>query len=173
MSNFWTTSTGENLSGVTTAETGGGNIEPIPSDTNVLAVIEDAKIDNYKGNQYVSLRWRVAKPAEFNNRVVFQKVKVWDDDTGKRDKARRMLAAIDGNAGGKLQASGQEPNDLTLQSLLNRPMVLNLQVWKMDGKQGNWVSMISPRTPQTQQPAAQPQPQTAVANNNFNDEMPF
>ena len=47
------------------------------------------------------------KPDEFAKRVIFQKVKVFGtsrdkDPQATADKAKRMLAAVDQNAGGKL-----------------------------------------------------------------------
>ena len=133
-------------------EMGGGNIEPIPSGTSVLAAPDEAKIDDYQGERFISIRWVVLQPAEYANRKIFQKVRVYDHDTKKADKAKRMLAAIDTNAGGKLLASGEEPDDngLTV-ALVNKPMLLKLQVWEIerdDGTKatGNWVSAVSPRS---------------------------
>jgi hypothetical protein len=153
-------------------ETGGGDIEPIPSGTSVLAAPDEAKVDDYQGDSYISLRWCVLQPAEYANRKVFQKIRDWDGDSKKSDKAKRMLAAIDTNAGGKLMAAGKEPDDeLLTVALVNRPMVLKLQVWEIetdDGskKRGNWVSAVSPRTTTAPKPA--PAPLTSL-----NDDAPF
>ena len=55
-----------------------------------------------------------------------------------------MLVAIVYKAKSGLVASGKKPDDAMLQkALLNKPMVLMLQVWDMDGKKGNWISAIS------------------------------
>ena len=161
---FFTQSTGQAAHSDGNFDSGGGNLAPIPDGTQVLAVIDEAKWDTYQGESYISLRWSVAKPAEYANRKIFQKVKVKDADPAKRDKALMMLAAIDTNAGGKLQAAGVEPDAYALaQALMNRPMVLKLGVWELDdkSKSGNWVSKVAPRPTQGSQaaaPAAAPKP---------------
>ena len=172
---FFTLSNGQNAAQNPTGEfESGGSMEPIAANTNVLAAVEQAKVSEYEGERYIDLRWTVVQPEQHKNRKVFQKIRVWDADTNKRDKALQMLVAIDANCGGKLVASGQEPNDMILsQALLARPMVLNLQVWEMNGKSGNWVSKVSPRNQSAQQQAAVPTP---VANDPMGgdlDSIPF
>lgn len=125
-------------------ESGGGNFEPIPKGTSVLAVCEEAKIDEYEGDRFIAIKWSVAKPEEYKNRKVFQKIRCFDPNSEKRDKALRMLAAIDANAGGKLAAIDDEPTSQQLmQALANRPMVLKLEVWEINDKSGNWVAAVS------------------------------
>lgn len=134
---------------------GGGNMDPIPAGTTVLAAAEEASWDDYEGTQFISLRWTVLAPEEYKNRKVFQKLYVMGDDRAKdpmkkADKAKRMLAAIDTNAGGKLLASGDMPTDEGLtKCLVNKPMMLRLEVWEMEiegeVKSGNWVSAVAPR----------------------------
>ena len=142
MENFWNIKfEGEDLSKF---ESGGGDFEPIPAKTQVLAMPCEVKWDTYEGEQYISIQWTILQPSEYKNRRIFQKIKIMQDDTKKREKALRMLAAIDYNAKGGLVASGKKPDDAMLQkALLNKPMVLMLQVWDMDGKKGNWISAIS------------------------------
>jgi hypothetical protein len=142
-----------------TFEAGGGEIKPIPADTNALAVLDEAKwAKDQENNSYVSLRWSVLQPAEYKNRKVFQKLWVKDPDpkaadpAKKKDKALRMLAAIDFNAGGHLRAAGGEPTDAQLaSSLCAKPMIIKVMIWeltdKMTGetKVGNWVGAVSPK----------------------------
>lgn len=148
---FFKLSTGNSATSDGNFDSGGGDFSPIPKDTNVLAVCEESKIDNYQGEQYVNNKWRVLKPEEYKNRVVFQKIRCWDGDVQKRDRAINMLAAIDANAGGKLAASGQEPTDISLQkAIVGKPMVLKLGIWKGDDKSGNWVIAVSPARKQAE-----------------------
>ena len=183
---FFTTSTGENAAATATGEfsAGGGDFAPIPKDTRVLAMCDEAKISEYQGQSYINLKWSIAQPKEYKGRVIFQKIKCWEADSNKRDKALRMLAAIDANAGGKLAASGAEPTDLSLQtSLTAKPMVLKLGVWDIDGKTGNWVQEVSKHQPKpgTAAPAPAPKPQPApkpapVAQStgvDMDDDIPF
>lgn len=158
-------------------ETGGGDMEPIPAKTQVLAAIDEASwYTPQNGDEpYISIRWSVMQPKEFENRKIFQKLHVNHDDTKKRDKARRMLAAIDANAGGKLMAAGVEPNDQALTvNLVNKLMMLMLQVWEMEingeTKQGNWVSAVSPRGGAA---AAQAQAKTKKPALDIDDDIPF
>jgi hypothetical protein len=99
----------------------------------------------------------VLAPAEYKNRKLFQKVKVFSDDQKIAEKAKRMLAAIDANAGGLLMASDDEPTGESLtKALVNKPMILRLAVWDIEGKKGNWVSAVAPKTATSSAPAAAP-----------------
>lgn len=176
---FFTLSDGNTATSDGNMDMGGGSFDPIPANTNVLAAITESKIDSYEGERYINNTWTVLAPAEYKNRKVFQKLRVYDADPAKKDKAIRMLAAIDANCGGKLVASGKEPTDsLLTQCLLNKPMVCNLQVWEItedkngkplpesSWKSGNWISKVSPR--KAQQEAA---PAPAVEDDT--DKIPF
>jgi hypothetical protein len=176
MTNFWDLSTGEDINSIGTSfETGGGEIQPIPNDTTCVAIIDEAKWDqNRDGASYISLRWSVVQPAEYKNRKVFQKLWVGDadprskDPVVKRDKALKMFAAIDKNAGGKLVMSGKRPSDEMLDmALVNKPMQIKVMIWEMEGENGkmsgNWVSSIAPRGNAAAKPSFQPR----------NDDTPF
>lgn len=80
-----------------TFELGGGDLAPIPENTRVLAIAEEAKNDEYQGVRSIKVKWRISQPAEYANRVIFQKLQVYTPD--KADKHKRMLAAIATNAG--------------------------------------------------------------------------
>lgn len=159
---FFQLSTGQAVQATGEFESGGGNMEPLPEGTQVLAMVDQAKWDAHDGEYFVSLRWTVAMPEEYKNRKIFQKIKVKNPDADKRDKALMMLAAIDANAGGQIMALGAEPEDADLSAaLLNRPMVLKLGLWKMDNEQGeaksgNWVQKVAPRKKGATAPAATP-----------------
>ena len=77
MSSFWELSDGENAATnkATEYEIAGGNMEPIPDGSTVLAMIDEAKweqkVDPNVGIvEYISLRWTVIAPDEFKNRKV-------------------------------------------------------------------------------------------------------
>lgn len=159
-------------------ESGGGDIEPIPAKTQVKAAIDEAKWDDYEGDEYISLRWTVLAPAEFKNRKVFQKVRVLDSDCKKADKAKKMLAAIAANAGGGLLKVSGKPTGQDLQKhLLQKPMALLLQVWEMetsDGlKKGNWISAVSPLKKNEPVAAPEPDPAPAEEPEEQDDDMPW
>lgn len=159
--NFWGLSDGDDAATNTDGsfDAGGGNLGVIPADTSVLGAIDEAKWDqDNSGNRFISLRWTVLQPEVYANRKIFQKLWVTDADprakadkvNAKRDKAKKMLAAIDLNAGGKLLAKPVMPTDeaMTLH-LTNKPMIVKVMVWEMkdsmtgDMNRGNWVGAVS------------------------------
>ena len=176
---FWNLSDNNPIEKSGSFELGGGTVEPIPAKTQVLFAPDEVKWDSYDGEEYISIRWNVLMPKEYANRKIFQKLKVKETDSKKRDKALRMLAAIDTNAGGKLMAAGKEPNDQELTvALINKPMLGLLQVWEIeqdDGtkKRGNWIGAVSPRG--NGQPAKAPEvtTQEPAMNNDFDDDIGF
>ena len=167
-------------------EMGGGQIEPIPSNTQVKAIVDEAKWDEYNNERYISARWSIID-GEYLNRKIFQKIKVCETDPAKKDKALRMLAAIDANAGGGLMKLGYEPTDMDLAAnLTNKPQAILLQRWDMtkdNGEEisGNWVSAVAPVGKQhasaqkaTPQQAAQGQQQSAAQQDpNFDEDIGF
>ena len=153
-------------------EMGGGDFEPIPANTQVLAYVEDAKIDEYEGVEKVKITWVVLQPEEFKDRKVFQNVKVFDEKAETAAKARKMLAAIDFNAGGKLLATGQAPDDMNLMAALSmKQMVLKLAVWDMNDKKGNWVTSVGAKGSSV--PQAAPAPVVAPNAGAKPDDIPF
>ena len=178
MSDFWGLSDGGSAADTGTEyEQPSGSLEPIPDGSSVLAMIDEAKWDEKEDADYISLRWSVLSPDEYKNRKVFQKLWVTDDDPNakdasaaakKRDKARRMLAAIDANAGGKLTKKGGAPTDETLTvCLTNKPMIIRVAIWELKDREtgdrisGNWVQAVSPKSKgiDVKQPASKPQAQ--------------
>lgn len=146
MTNFFTTSDNKTIETQNNFDMGGGDFEPIPNNTQLKVIIEEAKWDEYDGESYISLKWTVID-GEFANRKVFQKLKVNESDGKKADKAKTMLAAIDANAGGKLMEAGVMPDDMSLSlNLCNKPMAIVVAVWEMkeQDKRGNWVKAVSP-----------------------------
>lgn len=179
---FFTTSDNKAIEKSGSMEMGGGDIEPIPAKTQVLAAPDEAKWDEYEGDEYVSLRWSILQPKEYAGRKIFQKIRVCDGDSKKSDKAKRMLAAIDTNAGGKLLASGERPTDESLtRCLVNKPMVLLLQLWEIkqdDGtvKRGNWIGAVSPRQAGAAKAEKKPEPVKTVEekiDEAFDDDIGF
>lgn len=169
---FWSLSTGETAKTDGNAEMGGGNLPPIPEGTKVRAMVTEAKWQdaNEYNPRHISLRWDVVD-GEYKKRVIFQKVKVTETDANKRDKAIRMLAAIDTNCGGKLMALGREPSDMDMMAnLCNKPMLIKLGVWEMEGsdgqpRSGNWVMAVQSANPSSA-PQSQPEPTTSTETQN-------
>lgn len=179
MDNFWETE--EPISTTGEFETGGGNFEPIPAGTQLIAAIKDAMIDNTeRDGDFIKLQWGVLD-GEYKNRVVFQKIHVFSDDAKKAEKAKRMLAAIDANCGGALMKARVEPTGESIRAaLLAKPMYITVMVWEMEGDKGlmsgNWVNSVAPMrkgtpaatTAKPKQRAATPPPAEE-----FEDDIPF
>lgn len=142
--NFFTTSDNQAINNQSTFDMGGGGFDPIPNNTQLKVIIEEAKWDEYEQDRYISLKWSVID-GEFKNRKIFQKIKVLEQDPKKSDKAKTMLAAIDSNAGGALMSAGVMPDDMSLSiNLMNKPMAIVVAIWEIDDKKGNWVKAVSP-----------------------------
>ena len=200
MSDIWGLSTGENAADTGTEyEVPGGNMEPLPEGSKVLAMVEDAEWkEDADHNEYLNLKWSVVRPDEAKNRKIFQKLWIKDFDPReqdeakaekKRDRARRLFAAIDANAGGKLAKKGGIPDaDTIMVALANKLMVLRLGLWEMEDRQnpgqtmaGNWVQAVGPKTgeiglaeakPSRSAPAGSSQRKANAAYDD-DDEIPF
>lgn len=147
MNDFFNLSDGSAVEEATSFDGGGGNFDPIPSGTEAKAFIQEAKwkeASQYNDFEFISLKWKICE-GEYNNRVVFQKVKVCEADQEKRDKALKMLSAIDMIAGSpSLRDVQGKPTDRDLAScLLQKPMAIMLQAYDFNDNKGNWVSAVS------------------------------
>jgi hypothetical protein len=169
MSNFWKTSDGSQLDNSGEFEIGGG--EPLPEMT-ALAVITEAIWDSFENSpEHISLTWTVLEPAEYKNRKVFQKLKVNELDGKKRDKAIRMINAIDINAGNVIPRDGI-PDDDDLSLLKHAIMPIAIKVWELDGKRGNWIAAVSSNRKKAAPAVAQVSKPTAVKPMR-DDDIPF
>lgn len=189
---FWSTSTGENVAENATTEfdAGGGDFELIPDNSTVLAYVDDAAwAEDQNFNKYINLKWKVSKPEAVEGRVVSQKLWVKDPEPNalkkgsekadiKRDKALRMLVAIDANAGGKLARKGSDPSDDELMlALANKQMVITIKTWEMntnDGKKtGNWIAAVHPKTKELKLGSAPAPKKSGSAKADLGDDIPF
>lgn len=197
MSDFWGLSDGgdatEDVS--TSYEVASGSFEAFPEGTKLLAMVTDAewRKNDQTGLENLSLTWTVVKPEEVANRKVFQSLWLTDlqpeakDPEKKRDKARRMFAAIDANAGGKLAKKPGKPDaEAILIALANKQMVIRLGEYEGQTRDGgkvqrNYVQAVGPKTEETylpqptrrapSRPAARSgAPAGGVA---FDDDLPF
>ena len=116
-------------------------LEPIPDETNVIAALDSLQWEMKDGDEWIKGRWCVLD-GTYKNRKITHNIKVLDADTKRSDKALKMLAAIDANAGGVLSKT-ERPSDSGLSGLTGKPMLLKLRVWEIDGNCGNWVCAVS------------------------------
>lgn len=136
MSNFWgNTQTDGHYEDV--------DFDPIPANAALKCNINSAAWGEYQDDRFIEIDWIVVD-GEYKNRHVFQKLKVLDAKENTAMRAKRMLAAIDFNAGGNLLNSGTMPDDGALaQNLINRIMWIKVGIWNYDGKTGNYVTGVS------------------------------
>lgn len=138
---FWNTSSGHQVEAKKELDQD-TSMEPIPDGSVLKCAATEAKIEEHEGEKKIKIRWDVLD-GEYKGRVVFHNIKAYDADAKKRDKAIEMLAAIDAITGGGLMASGEEPTDMALmKNIANKPVVIRVRVWEMDGKTGNWVDGV-------------------------------
>ena len=197
MSDIWGLSDGGNAkdTGTEYETPAGGNFEALPEGSKVLAMVEDAEWkDDNEMNEYLSLTWTVVKPEEVGNRKILQKLWISDLDPrakadkaeAKRDRARRLFAAIDANAGGKLAKKGGKPTGEEIaMALANKLMVIRLGLWEMDDREnpgktisGNWVQAVAPKNAEIGIPDAPVKPQRSNQTSNRSsiideEEVPF
>jgi hypothetical protein len=153
---FWDLSDGDQVSTEKEYEapSGGGNLI-LPDGSSVMASIDECKWQSFQGGEeHISARWNILAPEEYQGRKIFQKMYPEGDTARntdpakakkKGDTAKRMLAAIDANCGGGLMKLQRKPSDEDFaMHLTNKPMVIRLGLWDLDGKQGNWVQAVSP-----------------------------
>lgn len=171
---FWNLSDGKAVGSKSEFELGGG-FEVIPDGSRVLAAVEECKDDQWEGERFFNLKWRILE-GEYKNRIIFQKLKVFSSKEKQRDNAITMLAAIDANAGGKLMASGKEPTDFAIASALaNRPMILLLRVWESEDKQktGNYVAGVFSRQQTKASTAPKQSAPSSEQTMDFDSDVPF
>ena len=197
MSDFWGLSDGgdatEDVS--TSYEVASGSFDAFPEGTKLLAMVTDAewRKNDQTGLENLSLTWTVVKPEEVANRKVFQSLWLTDlqpearDPEKKRDKARRMFAAIDANAGGKLAKKPGKPDaEAILIALANKQMLIRLDEYEGKTRDGgtvqrNYVQAVGPKTeetylpPQKDRPASRPAPRSGAPAGGvaFDDDLPF
>lgn len=158
--NFWEDEEGEEIQQQESFESkGGDDFDVIPAKTRALAEIESVTIESYKDAaeiEYINIQWTLMKPEIYQNRRIFQKIRIMGDDptqkSYKEDKqaekirnAKLMLAAIDKICtGGKLFALKRMPTEEELQRyLVGKNAEIYLMVYKLDdGKEGNWVHSV-------------------------------
>lgn len=145
---YFKLSTGENAVTDGDFKTGNDGFALIPKGQVVKAAITSLKWDQYQDNpEVLALEWVIAKPDQYRNRKLFQKIKLNDPDSSKRDTAVRMFSAIYANAGGDISKFTSKPTEQQMiGDLANKFMLLELGIWELDdkSKSGNFVSRVSP-----------------------------
>jgi hypothetical protein len=135
---FWKTSTGEDATG----DVKENDFEPLP-DGYYQTMQEEVKINNYQGERTIQLKTRVVGEGYGKNRVLFLKLKAFDEDEKKRDRAINLLVKLANTL--KVKLPNGEPDDIWLSKLTDKPHQTKLQKYNFktdDGKQleGNFIA---------------------------------
>lgn len=184
---FWNTSDGESATKGVTKEydAGGGDFDPIPDNTNLLAFISNGQWRGAKDapdeDRHIVIEYTIEQPAAFSRRKLFQKLWVKDPDPRakdketadkKRDKALKMLATIDAICGGKLAKAGREPDDDDLAlALTNKAIIIKSKVWEMGDSKGNWVAAVAPKGGNLE--VSEVKAKAETAKDDLDDNIPF
>jgi hypothetical protein len=126
------------------------SMDPIPDNTDVIAIIEEAKWqDGHEDKpRHISIKWKVVRPETYLNRVVFQKIHI--NDEKKQRNAKQMLEAIDGNAKNALTKAiakrKGEPTDEDLAKITGATMQIKIGEWELNDMVGNWVKAVRPQS---------------------------
>lgn len=125
-----------------------GGFKLIPDGTNVVFTIENAEwieSDMNYPQERISITWNVEKPEYFAGTKIFQKIKVRDEKEKTANSAKKMFAAIDHNAGGKIRKAKKFPSDdVMAKVLIGKTMGGKMSVWEMNDASGNWVNKVYP-----------------------------
>lgn len=189
---FWNTSDGGQVKAESEYEApSGGSFDPIPHNTDVLGYIDEIKWGDKDGASPIEYRITVVKAEAFKNRKLFFKLWPLGDNPNKKepdkrkkeaDKSKRMLAAMDANAGSELIAINGKPSNEQLQSaLMNKMMVFKIGMYDMpkdDGSgernKGNYLLGVSPKTKQVSEVHAPTQASSQGGSSRVDDdEIPF
>lgn len=168
----WQTMSGQEID-AGTRQTVGGQV--IPKGSKGLANIRKATVDSQKVHgterveDLINVQWKFVEghDTEGNDlagRVVFQKLRIWDLDEGKANKARMMLSALDNLVtDGEMRKEDLEINNETLMMLVaDVDILIEVGVWMNDEKQpgGNFITAVAPA--EDFQPEAPKEPETTA-----------
>lgn len=137
--NWWTSSEGRTIDG--SAENSHVAFFPnIPDGTTAPAIIKSAEMKEFNGTEFFSVTYKLVD-GEFKNREVRQKLKCFDDDLKKRDRAKNMLMRLFKLSNEKLHHKNM-PTDKDLLPLQGKVLGIKIQEWFDDNKEGNYVSEV-------------------------------
>lgn len=167
---FWDLDDGGNAAktATDTVKGEGGSFEPLPGGSKVLSEITEIKWVNPESDdaRFIQINWSVLRPEEFEGRKLRQKLFVAELDLSngrneekakkRRVAAKKTLATLALNAGGKLLKLTGEPDDDDLAAaLMGKQAVLGVEIFSIVDKTGgpnitgNWVRDIFPKQERT------------------------
>jgi len=121
----------------------------VPDNTFALAKIESALNDEFQGIKTIKVEWNIIS-GDFENKHVFQKIKVFDADNKKRHTALNMLKLLFTMFQIKPMHDGP-PSDQDLARFVGKLAGIKIQEWILpkdngDLGSGNYISEVHPAT---------------------------
>lgn len=154
MAGVWATTDGKEIESTERVQVGGGII---PKGSKGLAYVRKISLESVTNRQtnvvedLVNILWQFNEGTDsagqpMQKRTTFQKLRLWDEDEGKANKARLMLVALDNIlTGGEMRKAELDIDKESLQMLANgAEALLEVDVWDIDGKKGNFVQSVAP-----------------------------
>ncbi len=114
----------------------------IPSGTTAPAMIKKFVLDDSVNPPVFSLQWQIMD-GDFVKRIVFQKIKCFDEKSSTSDRAKEMLMLIF-KLLNHVPTHDNIPNDSDLAPLQGKILGIKIKVWEFQGKTGNNVSEVYP-----------------------------
>lgn len=168
---FYTLSNGQKASGVAEAAFL-TEFSLIPSGTTAPAMIKKFVLDDSINPPVFSLQWQILE-GDFAKRVVFQKIKCFDEKPESADRAKEMLCLIF-RLLNFTPTHDNIPNDSDLAPLQGKMLGIKIKVWGFQGKTGNNVSEVYPLDDNFQTVTGKtPLPKTAVDSAFSRQSVPF
>lgn len=142
---FWQTSEGTRATG----EVQENNFDPLPKGW-YTAMFESVEVDTYNNpntnvtEKKVKIKARIVGEGTGKNRVLFLNLKVFEFEGLKasaRDKALNMFVKICQITKAKMK--DEEPDDVALAQLADKPLDIYVEVWDMNGKSGNHMTNVA------------------------------
>lgn len=112
----------------------------IPDETKALAKVTSAKLKDLEWGKFYEIEWELTSTA-YKGFKVKQKIKCFDEDAKKADRAKQMLVRLFKVLNFK-PLHGEAPTDQDLVELNGRVSGIKVQQWFFNGKDGNWVSSL-------------------------------
>jgi len=118
----------------------------IPDNTLALARVESAINDTFMGEKLIKIEWVIIE-GEFKDRIIFQKLKVFDSKPSTKHTALNMLKLLFTMFNVKPLNLDTPPTDQDLSQMLNKIAGIKIQEWfwpQGDGtvKSGNNISEV-------------------------------
>lgn len=133
---FWKTSAGQMATGEVKEN---NDFAPLAKGW-YTSIFESVEVDEYQGDRKIKIKARIVGDGPGKNRVLFLGLKAFEASNvteKQRDRAINLLVKLYQITKSKLPDG--EPDDRSLSQLTDKPIDIYLDVWELDGKDGNWL----------------------------------